>query len=282
MSDKKQYMPPVALGEVMRAATIGIVEKSNASAFPVGACVLGFGGVAEYYVGIPGANVFYQAGTDGLPATCDLSVCSIIIGLTAWHGITKILTPAAGEVVVVSGAAGAVGSLAAQLAKLRGARVVGIAGSADKVAWLRDELKLDCCINYKTQDVAAAIEAFSGAESVNHYFDNVGGAVTDAVLSCMALNGKVALCGSISEYDDAWAGQKNYNMILMRRLSVQGFICTDHIGTELGAAKAELVPLVKGGQVKYTEDIREGIESYPSTVRLLLSGANTGKLILKV
>ena len=166
-------------------------------------------------------------------------------------------------------------------AKLRGAKVAGIAGSGDKCAWLSKELGLDCAINYKADDVAAKLAAFA-PEGVTCYFDNVGGAVTDAVLLQMRNNGRVAVCGSISEYDDAWAGQRNWNMILMRRLTIQGFICTDQIGAHLGQARAELAKLAAEGKVKYEEDVRQGIETYPATVRLLMSGANTGKLILKV
>ena len=166
-------------------------------------------------------------------------------------------------------------------AKLRGAKVAGIAGSADKCAWLTGELGLDCAVNYKAEDVGAKLSAFA-PDGVTCYFDNVGGGVTDAVLLQMRNAGRVAVCGSISEYDDAWAGQKNWNLILMRRLTVQGFICTDKIGAHLGEARAELAKLAAEGKVKYAEDVRDGIDTYPATVRMLMSGANTGKLILKV
>lgn len=279
-SDRPQYMAPVNLGDIMRAATVGIVEASSLEDFPVGCHVVGFGGCCEYFIGIPNVNVFYKAGQTGLPLTADLSVCSIIVGLTAWHGINKILLPDSTSVVAVSGAAGAVGSIVGQLAKLKGAKVIGIAGSADKCAWMKDDLNFDCVINYKTENVQEAIAAFC-PEGVTHYYDNVGGSVTDAVLLNARLNAKIAVCGSISEYDDNWSGQKNWNMILMRRISIQGFICTDHID-ELAASTAELAGLVHEGKLKYTEDIREGLETYPSTVNLLMTGANTGKLILKV
>lgn len=274
-------MDPVAVNDVMRAVTVGVVEESRHAEWPAGTHVLGFGGVAEYYVGLPGVNVLYKAGQTGLPLTADLSLCSIIIGLTAWYGVSKVLDVKSGDVVVVSGGAGAVGSLVAQLAKLRGAKVAGIAGSAEKCAWLTKDLGLDAAINYKTQDVAAALKAFA-PEGITCYFDNVGGAVTDSVLTAFRNHGRVAVCGSISEYDDAWAGQKNWNVILMRRLTVQGFICTDHIGTHLGDAKAELAKLALEGKIKYVEDIQEGIEKYPDTVRMLMRGDNAGKLILKI
>ena len=217
-------MPCVELGDVMRAATIGIVEASNNAAWPVGMHVLGFGGVCDFYVGIPGVNVFYPAGEcAGLSLTADLSLCSIIVGLTAWYGVKHVLNVQAGDVVVVSGSAGAVGSLVGQLAKLKGAKVCGIAGGATKCAWLKS-LGYDAVIDYKdVASVAAAVKEFAGGEGVTCYFDNVGGVITDDVLTAMRNNGKVAVCGSISEYDDNWTGQKNWNLILMRRLSVQGY-----------------------------------------------------------
>jgi len=140
-------MHKVEIGEVMRACTVGVVEVSLDSNYPVGSHIVGFGGCCDYYIGIAGQNVFYIAGIEGLPLTAELSVCSIIIGLTAWHGINKILIPDSNSVVVVSGAAGAVGSIVGQLAKLRGAKVIGIAGSDDKVSWIKNSLKFDHTIN---------------------------------------------------------------------------------------------------------------------------------------
>lgn len=282
MSDKEQYMPKVELGEVMRAATIGEVVSHNTDYpdYPVGTKLVCFGGMCDYFVGIPGANIMYKAGTLSLPLTADLSVCSIIIGLTAWHGVKRILAPSSGDIVVVSGAAGAVGSLVGQLAKARGATVVGIAGTDDKCAWLTNSLKFDLAINYKTQDVAKELKAFA-PEGITHYFDNVGGNVTDAVFLCARLNAKFALCGSISEYEDSWVGQRNYNMILMRRINVQGFICTDHIPS-MSDMLADVSPLVLSNKIKYEEDIRDGLQNYISVLNLLFSGGNKGKLILKV
>ena len=272
-------MPCVELGDVMRAATVGVVEASENPDWKVGTHVMGFGGVCEYYEGIPGVNVFYPAGDCGLPVTADLSLLSIIVGLTAWYGVNHVLKVKEGDVVVVSGAAGAVGSLVGQLAKLKGAKVLGIAGGATKCAWLKT-LGFDVAVDYKAGSVAAALKEFA-PDGITCYFDNVGGTVTDDVLNAMRNNGRVAVCGSISEYDDAWSGQRNWNMILMRRLSIQGFICTDQMA-HLGEAKKELSALSKEGKISYVEDIRDGIANYPATVRLLFSGENTGKLILKI
>lgn len=283
MSDKAQYMPKVELDDVMRAATVGVVEVSHNLDYPVGMKVVGFGGVQDYYVGIPGATVLYEAKDtppDGVPLTAHLSVNSIIIGLTAWHGVRTILDVGEGDVFVVSGGAGAVGSLAGQLAKVKGATVIGIAGSPAKCARMKDDFGFDFAINYKTDDVEAALAA-AAPEGITHYFDNVGGVISDAVFTNARNYAKIALCGSISEYDDNWAGQKNYNMILMRRVTVTGFICMDHMD-EMPAAMEEIAGLVQQGKLKYDEDIREGLETYITTVKMLYTGANTGKLILKV
>jgi len=206
-------------------------------------------------------------------------LCSIIIGLTAAHGV-KLMEPTDKDTVVVSGAAGAVGSLFGQLVKLRGAKVIGIAGRDEKCAWMKNDLGFDEVINYKTQDVEKSLAALA-PDGVSGYFDNVGGSITDAVLANARLKMKLIVCGSISEYDDNWSGQKNWNMILMRRVTVIGMICLDHLD-ELSVCKEELSQLALAGKVKYVEDIREGLENYPATLRLLLSGDNKGKLILKI
>jgi len=280
MSDKAQYMPQVPLDDVMRAITVGEVTVSGVEAYPVGSLVVGFGGVADYYVGIPGVNVLYMAGQTGLGLTADLSVASVVIGLTAWHGLAKILDPAAGDIVVVSGAAGAVGSLVGQLAKARGAVVIGIAGTKEKCEWMTNELGFDFAVNYKLDDVEKAIAA-AAPDGITHYFDNVGGKVSDAVFMNARNYAKIAVCGSISEYDDNWTGQQNYNMILMRRISVTGFICIDHMD-EFPEAMKEIGGLVQEGKIKYSEDVREGLETYITSVRTLYTGKNTGKLIIKV
>lgn len=225
MSDVPQYMPCVEVGDVMRAVTVGVVVETRcADEYPVGSYVAGMGGVAEYYAGTPGVTV-----TGRLPdgSTSNLSVCSVVIGLTAWHGVNKVLEPiTSDDVVVVSGAAGAVGSLAAQLCKLKGARkVIGIAGGPDKCRYLVDELGLDAAVDYRDEkDVGAKIrELCGGPERVTRYFDNVGGGITESVLNCMSNFSKFAYCGSISEYNGKFGnGIRNFNMILMRRMNGAG------------------------------------------------------------
>eukprot|EP00923_Selenidium_pygospionis_P025551 GHVN01045097.1.p1 GENE.GHVN01045097.1~~GHVN01045097.1.p1 ORF type:complete len:288 (-),score=70.80 GHVN01045097.1:126-989(-) len=275
-------MEPIGMNDVIRAATIGVVHESKSPDWPVGQWVMGFGGMCDYYVGIPGVTLLFPfTPTPELPATTNLSVCSFIIGLTAWHGVNKVLeVKGDGDIVCISGAAGAVGSLVGQLSKLKGAKVIGIAGGDEKCKMMKDELKFDCVIDYKKEDVSKAMKAFA-PDGVSHYYDNVGGDVTDAVLLNAGLKCKMAMCGSISEYEDQWTGLKNVNMILMKRMTIHGFICTDHID-ELQDARKELNSLVSSGKIKYKEDVRSGLEEFPTVVNLLFKGENKGKLILKV
>lgn len=212
--------------------------------------------------------------------TVDLSYASIIIGLTAWHGVNKILEPTSEDIVVVSGAAGAVGSLVGQLSKLNGATVIGIAGGEAKCQYLTSTLGYDYAIDYKTMSVSDKLKKLA-PDGITRYFDNVGGDVSDAVLENARNFAKIALCGSISEYDDNWTGIRNFNMILMRRIMVQGFICIDHMD-ELQEAKSELMDLVKKGKITFKEDVREELENYVDVVNLLFTGGNAGKLMLKI
>lgn len=280
---KAQYMDPVLLGDIMRAATVGIIVESQNEAYPIGKKVFGFGGICDYYVGIPGITLVEICTCESDPGTADtfeLSYGGLIIGLTAWHGINKIIEPKPGDVVVVSGAAGAVGSLAAQLAKNKGATVIGIAGGEEKCKYLTETLGLDYAIDYKVDDVDAKLKEYA-PNGVAGYYDNVGGDATEAVLMNAKNGMSMALCGSISEYDDNWSGIKNFNMILMRRIKVQGFINLDHVH-ELAEARTELIQLKKEGKLIVQEDMREGIENYVDVVNQLFCGGNKGKLMLKI
>jgi NADPH-dependent curcumin reductase len=280
---KAQYMDPVPLGDIMRAATVGVVVESKNEAFPVGKKVFGFGGICDYYVGIPGVTLVEMCACESDPEiedTFELTYGGLIIGLTAWHGINKIIEPKQGDVVVISGAAGAVGSLAGQLAKNRGAKVIGIAGGVEKCKYLIETLGFDHAIDYKTENIEEKLKEYA-PEGVEGYFDNVGGDSSEAVLMNARNGMAMALCGSISEYDDNWSGIKNFNMILMRRIKVQGFICLDH-GNELAEARAEMVQLKKEGKLVVQDDMREGIENYVDVVNLLFCGGNRGKLMLKI
>jgi NADPH-dependent curcumin reductase CurA len=218
--------------------------------------------------------------TSGLPLSAHLSVLSILVGVTAWHGTRKVLKVKEDDVVLVSGASGAVGSLVGQLSKVTGARVIGVAGGAAKCQNLKD-LGFDAAIDYKSQDVDAEIKK-AAPDGITCYFDNVGGATTEAALNNFRNNGRFAVCGSISEYEDNWAGVKNFNMILMRRLTVTGFICTDQVGC-MQEAYGEIGTLLSEGKVKYEEDIRKvGLDKYVESLNALFDGKNTGKLMMQV
>lgn len=277
-------MDPVSIGHVMRAMTVGVITESKNDEWPVGMYVVGLGGLCDYYLGFPGVNLYYPAACNdaslNLAPTVDISYASVVIGLTAWHGVNKILEPSPEDIVVVSGAAGAVGSLVGQLSKLKGATVIGIAGGPIKCKLLTEEFGYDYAIDYKNENVGEKLAEIA-PDGITRYFDNVGGDVSEAVFENARNFAKFAICGSISEYDDNWTGIKNFNMILMRRLTVQGFICTDHMD-ELGEAKTELMELVKEGKIVFNEDVREGLENYVDVVNLLFTGGNTGKLILKI
>jgi NADPH-dependent curcumin reductase CurA len=228
-SDDPQYMPPAALGQPMRAATIGVVEQSNDPAVPVGAHVLGGGGIQQYYVTSQAEGASVVPEDKELPLTAHLSVLSFIIGLTAYVGTYNICDVKAGETFVVSAAGGAVGSLAGQLAKLRGARVIGIVGSPEKARWLTEELGFDAAVSYK-QDEASLINALRAAapNGVDAYFENTGGVSTEAVLHTLNNNARIAMCGVISGYNSGGAVLKNYPMLLHRRVMLKGFICMDY------------------------------------------------------
>lgn len=281
MSDIPQYMDPVNIGDVMRAMTIGKVIESKNPDFPVGTYVSGSGGIADYFVGIPGQTVFFPVSPDKVPLSTYGTVLSMIIGLTAWYGTRKILEVKEGDIVLVSGAAGAVGSLVGQLAKVQGAKVIGVAGGPTKCQKLTDYYGFDVAIDYKSQNVSDEIKN-AAPDGITCYFDNVGGEVSEAALANFQNYGRYCLCGSISEYEDKWSGIKNFNMLLMRRITLRGFICSDH-AEHFGECVAEISDLITKGQIKYDEDIRKvGLEQYVSTLNDLFDGKNTGKLLMQI
>jgi NADPH-dependent curcumin reductase CurA len=207
-------------------------------------------------------------------------VLSLVIGLTAWYGTRKLLDVKEDDVVLVSGASGAVGSLVGQLSKVTGARVIGVAGGAAKCQNLKD-LGFDVAIDYKSQDVDAEIKK-AAPDGITCYFDNVGGATTEAALANFRNCGRFALCGSISEYEDKWAGIKNFNMLLMRRVALKGFIGTDHVEYKQEAFE-EIGTLLAEGKLKYDVDIRKvGLDKYVDSLNALFDGKNTGKLLLQI
>ncbi len=284
MSDQEQYMPPVRIGDVMRGGTIGVVEVSNHPDFAVGDYVRpGIGGWQDYSI----------ARSDGpfparkLPAIAGLPLTSFMsalgsTGATAYFGLLKIGQPKAGETIVVSAAAGAVGQVVGQIGKILGCRVVGIAGSADKCRYVVDELGFDACIDYRTEDVAAALKKHC-PNGIDVDFENVGGTIMDAVIANMNFKGRIALCGLISQYNakDAVPGPYNFPLILMKRLKVEGFIVLD-FAAQTGEFIAAMGPWVASGQVKDRVTVVEGLENAVQSLGLLFSGGNTGKLLVRI
>ena len=281
MSDQDQYLPPVQVGDVMRGGGIGVVEESRSSRYPVGAVVnTGLGGWQTHVVAHE-AGLTPVPTIPGVPLTAFMSVLGAT-GLTAWFGMVDICKPKAGETVVVSAAAGAVGSIAGQLAKARGCRVIGIAGGADKCRWLVEDCGFDAAIDYKNEDVGAALDRLC-PDGIDCNFENVGGKIMNAVISRMNNFGRVALCGMISTYnlDTPAPGLDDFAKILMRRLMIKGFIIIDYL-PRAGEAIAELAPMVMSGQLKWKAHVVEGLENAVDAVNLLFSGAHDGKLMVRV
>jgi NADPH-dependent curcumin reductase CurA len=285
LDDVPSYIPPVGIGEVMRASTVGQVIESKNSKYSKGQLVSGMFGWQQYYVG-GGADVGRIAGVslvpDGIPPYRMLSLLGGT-GLTAYFGLHKIHPVKEGDNVLVSGAAGATGSVVAQLARIAGAgKVVGIAGGKEKCDWLLDKARIDGAIDYKNENVGRRIrEEFP--KGVDLFFDNVGGDILDATLPRMADNGRITVCGGISGYNEKELppGPRNFMQIVIHRLSVRGFILFDHIAG-VGEAISDLTRLSDAGDLVVEEDIQEGFENTPKTFLRLFQGKNLGKQLLKI
>ncbi|MBX9607245.1 MAG: NADP-dependent oxidoreductase [Gammaproteobacteria bacterium] len=280
MSDIDQYMPPVELGAPMRGVVCGTVVESRSPAFKVGDVVSGLGVWADYQVGSP-ATVRPMGPTGPIPIV-DAFGTFAVVGPTAYFGLLDLGEPKPGETVVVSAAAGAVGSIVGQIAKLKGCRAVGIAGSDEKCRWLVDELGFDAAINYRTEDLPAAL-ARTCPQGIDVYFDNVGGSILDACLKRMNLNGRIPTCGLISSYNATAPvpGPYNYDMMLMQRLKIQGFIVMDYANRYPEAIQA-LAGWMAAGKIKVRQDVVDGLEHALTALKKLFTGANTGKLMIRV
>ncbi|WP_017720448.1 NADP-dependent oxidoreductase [Kamptonema formosum] len=283
MSDRPQYMRPVEVGAVMRGINLGVVEESKNPNFKQGDLVSGLLGWQDYAIaeGNTGVSITRLQQPLSAPLSAYLGVLGLT-GHTAYFGLLDIGQPKQGETVVVSAAAGAVGSIVGQIAKIKGCRAVGIAGSDEKCRWIVEELGLDAAINYKTADVAQAL-AETCPNGIDVYFENVGGAILDAVLANVNLSARIVLCGLISAYNakEPVPGPYNFGMILMKRVRVQGFIVSDYF-SRWPAAQSQLWQWLGEGKLKYAEDIVEGLENAPKALRKLFDGSNQGKLIVKV
>jgi len=279
MNDAKSYVPPVGLGEVMRAQGIGEVIASGDPKFQVGESVLGLFGVQEYAT-LP-IKGLQKVDPKAAPLPIYLSALGMT-GMTAYFGLLDVGQPKAGETVVVSGAAGATGMVVGQIAKIKGCRVVGIAGGSEKCDYLVKELGFDAAIDYKSQDVKAGLKA-NAPDGIHVYFDNVGGDILDAALSKLARRARVVICGAISQYNatEGAKGPANYLSLLVNRARMEGFIVFDY-AERYGEAARELAGWVAAGKLKSREQIVKGLDTFPESLLKLFRGENTGKLVLEV
>jgi hypothetical protein len=274
------YLPAVKIGEVVRSGGVGRVEASNHPGFAVGDLVNGLLGWQDYAV------IDAKAGAPmklppGVPIPLAMSALGMT-GITAYFGLLEIGRPKAGETVVVSGAAGATGSIAAQIARIKGCRTVGIAGGKEKCDWLVKEAKVDAAIDYKSEDVGKRLTELC-PKGIDVFFDNVGGEQLDFALARLAMRGRVVLCGGISQYNDDKPppGPKNYLNLITRRGRMEGFIVLDYLPRAMEAA-TELAGWVMSGQMVDRVDVQEGLENAPATLRRLFTGQNVGKQLLKI
>jgi NADPH-dependent curcumin reductase CurA len=280
MNDVRSYVPPVGIGEVMRAGGIGRVAASSNSDYDVGDLVFGQFGIQRYAIS-DGRGV-YLVDTALAPAPVHLGALGMT-GLTAYFGLLDIGRPEPGQTVVVSGAAGAVGSVVGQIARIMGCRVVGIAGGPEKCEWLTNELGFDAAIDYKRDDLRAQLREET-PDGVDVYFDNVGGEMLDEVLRRLARGARVVICGAISQYnaEQPPKGPANYMQLLVMRASMTGFLVFD-FAQRYPEAIHQLAEWLNAGKLQSREDIvRAGIESFPEVFLMLFRGENTGKLILQI
>ena len=284
MNEGKSYIAPVGLGEVMRAGGIGEVVASKNPAFQVGNTVSCTPGVQEYFL-IPATDI-QRSGLSKIDLTLGtrnqwLNVLGMP-GMTAYFGLLDVGQPQPGETVVVSGAAGAVGQTVGQLAKIKGCRVVGIAGGPAKCAWVVNELGFDACIDYKAGNLKDGLKEHC-PKGVDIYFDNVGGEILDTVLTRINRKARIVICGAISQYNNTTPikGPANYLSLLVNRARMEGIVVFDNID-RFGIAVAELGAYLKDGRMKSREDVVIGLDTFPETLLKLFNGENFGKLVLQV
>ena len=284
MNDAKSYAAPVAIGEVMVGGTVGEVVESRHERYAVGDTVVCGGGWQEMAVlDARAPGVVRKVDATQVPLSAYLGAVGMP-GVTAWVGLNHIIEPKAGETIVVSAASGAVGSVLGQLAKAKGCRAIGLAGGADKCAYVVDQLGFDACIDYKQHpdfnSLAAALDAVA-PNGVDGNFENVGGLILDVVLSRMNAFGRVALCGMISGYNGQPLAIHNARLLLTQRLKLQGFIVSEHMALWPAALK-ELGGLVATGGLKYRESVAQGLAAAPEAFLGLLKGRNFGKQLVKL
>ena len=279
VTDAESYLPPVQIGEVMRGGGIARIVESNTPQYAVGDLVTGLTGWQDYALLDGSAMVQPVPAGLSVPPEVFLGVLGVT-GLTAYFGLLDIGQPQAGETVVISAAAGATGSVAGQIAKIKGCRVVGIAGGDRKCRWLTDELGFDAAVDYKAAGWPARLrEACPNGIDVN--FENVGGEIMDEVMSQMNLNGRVALCGLISGYNSGEPMRGRFDLLLTKRLQVRGFIVLDFL-PRFAEGVVQLAQWYAEGRVKHRDTVVAGLEQAPTALNMLFDGGNLGKLLIKV
>jgi NADPH-dependent curcumin reductase CurA len=281
MANFRSYVPPVEIGEVMRGHCTARVLESRHPDYTVGELVVGAFGWQDYALSDGNGLMPVAKVPEGVPLTLPLGTLGIT-SLTAYFGLRDVGQLKAGETVVVSGAAGATGSVAGQIAKIRDCRVIGIAGGPEKCEWLTRELGFDAAIDYKAGKVSARLRELC-PEGMDVFWDNVGGEILEAALSNLAIGARIVICGAISAYNatEPPPGPRNYMNLLARRARMEGFVVFDYLA-RTDEAMAELVPWVMEGKIRYREDVRDGLENAPEALLDLFNGANTGKLIVKI
>jgi NADPH-dependent curcumin reductase len=280
MDDAPGYLPPIAIDEVVRSGGIVEVVQSNSDKHKPGDLLFGFSGWQDYVIASEATG--YQALPEGVSPTLALSLFGIT-GMTAYFGLIDVGKVKEGDVVVVSGAAGATGSTVGQIAKIKGAgKVIGIAGGPEKCAFIVDELGFDEAIDYKSDHVVARLHE-AAPDGIDLYFDNVGGDILDACLAQLALRGRIVLCGAIAAYNDRGGakGIANTSNLIIKRARMEGFLILDYFD-RLDEGRAEVAGWLAEGKIKSSEHIVEGLENAPEALNLLFTGGNTGKVIVQV
>ncbi len=280
MNDAEGYLPPIAIGEVIRGAGIGEVVSSSHHGLVEGQLVFGLTGWQDFMVAGPADEL--QVLPEGVDPLIAINLFGVT-GMTAYFGLLDVGQMAEGDVVVVSGAAGATGSSVVQIAKAKGAgKVIGIAGGTEKCAFLVDELGADAAIDYKSDDVSKRLHE-EAPKGIDLYFDNVGGAILDAALANIAMRGRVVLCGAIAHYNDAGLppGPSNYVNLIIRRGRMEGFIILDFLHRS-AEAQADIFTWLLDGKLKPFAHVVEGLENAPDALNLLFTGGNIGKVVVKL
>ncbi len=279
LNDTRSYIPPVKINEVMRAGGVGKVIASNNPIFKVGDYVYGQTGVQQYV--LTDGKGYHKIDPTIAPLPMYLGTLGMP-GMTAYFGILEVGELKEGDTVLVSGAAGAVGSVVGQIAKIKNCKVIGIAGGAEKCKYLVDKLGFDGAIDYKDDDIKAKIKEYF-PKGIDVYFDNVGGEILDAALGRLAMHARIVICGAISQYNNTTAvkGPANYLSLLVSRASMKGMVVFDY-AKDYGKAAQQMGQWIKQGKLKSKEDVYEGIENFHETFLRLFSGEKMGKLVLKV